>query len=135
MTTPPGSSGVVAALTAELGGRCRVITDGDLLASYRQDMATVVPGGLPAAVVLPRTVADVSAALALATRFEVPVVPRGAGASLAGGAPRGGGHGAATAPAGRGARAAQRPGGGPRGGAQAWSIEKGAMRWTSWPSS
>ncbi|MBM7517351.1 FAD-binding oxidoreductase [Nocardioides nitrophenolicus] len=80
------TSGFVSALVAELGPRCRVITDGDLLASYRQDMATVVPGGLPAAVVLPRTVADVSAALSLATRFEVPVVPRGAGTSLAGGA-------------------------------------------------
>lgn len=82
MSTSP----FVAALTDELGGRCRVITDGDLLASYRQDMATVVPGGMPCAAVLPQTVADVSAALALASRFGVPVVPRGAGTSLAGGA-------------------------------------------------
>jgi glycolate oxidase len=76
----------VAALTEELGGRCRVIADGDLLASYRQDMATVVAGGLPAAVVQPRTTADVAAALRLASSYGVAVVPRGAGTSLAGGA-------------------------------------------------
>ena len=82
MTSP----GFVAALVAELGERCRVVTDGDLLASYRQDMATVVPGGLPCAVVLPRTTQDVSAALRLASSYGVAVVPRGAGTSLAGGA-------------------------------------------------
>ncbi|WP_377325691.1 FAD-binding oxidoreductase [Pimelobacter simplex] len=82
MSTSP----FVAALADELGGRCRVVTDGDLLTSYRQDMATVVPGGMPAAAVLPRTTADVATALRLASSYGVPVVPRGAGTSLAGGA-------------------------------------------------
>jgi len=89
MNTPPSSvvsSVFVSALVDELGGRCRVVTDGDLLASYRQDQATIVAGGLPCAVVLPRTTADVAAALRLATAHRVPVVPRGAGTSLAGGA-------------------------------------------------
>ncbi|KAB2813592.1 FAD-binding protein [Pimelobacter simplex] len=49
-------------------------------------MATVVPGGMPAAAVLPRTTADVATALRLASSYGVPVVPRGAGTSLAGGA-------------------------------------------------
>ncbi|MBM0123936.1 FAD-binding oxidoreductase [Pimelobacter simplex] len=86
MTSPTLDSAFVAALVGELGARCRVITDGDLLASYRQDMASVVPGGLPCAVVLPRTTQDVSAALRLASSYGVAVVPRGAGTSLAGGA-------------------------------------------------
>lgn len=40
----------------------------------------------PLAVILPRTTAEVSAALAFLNRERVPVVPRGAGTSLAGGA-------------------------------------------------
>lgn len=49
----------------------------DALTSYRR---------LPLAVVLPRTTEEVSAVLAYCTNERVPVVPRGAGTSLAGGA-------------------------------------------------
>src|SRR5215467_8918302 len=38
----------------------------------------------PIGVVLPRTAADVQAVLALANRYNVPVLPRGGGTSLAG---------------------------------------------------
>jgi glycolate oxidase len=63
-----------------------LITDPDLLAGYRQDEARLVPGGLPLAVALVRSTADVSKVLSWASVHGVPVVPRGAGTGLAGGA-------------------------------------------------
>jgi glycolate oxidase len=57
--------------------------DGDALTAYRQT---------PLVCVLPRTREQVSAILALAAETNVPIVPRGAGTSLSGGAlPRGDG--------------------------------------------
>ncbi|HTQ14838.1 MAG TPA: FAD-linked oxidase C-terminal domain-containing protein [Rhizomicrobium sp.] len=55
--------------------------DGDALTAYRQ---------VPLVCVLPKTKEEVAAVLAFAAETEVPVVPRGAGTSLSGGAlPRG----------------------------------------------
>jgi glycolate oxidase len=76
----------VAQLGAALGAGSRLLTDPDLLAGFRQDQTTVVPGGLPRAVVVAGCTDDVARALAWAHRHRVPVVPRGAGTSLAGGA-------------------------------------------------
>ncbi|WGL52021.1 FAD-linked oxidase C-terminal domain-containing protein [Nocardioides sp. BP30] len=50
------------------------------------DRSGAVPAGLPLAVVRARDVDDVRATLRLASRHRVPVVPRGAGTGLAGGA-------------------------------------------------
>ncbi|NJK80011.1 MAG: FAD-binding oxidoreductase [Chloroflexaceae bacterium] len=63
---------------------------GDLLC-YSQDASIAHADGLPQAVVLPATTAEVSAVLRLAHAAGVPVVTRGAGSGLAGGAvpPRG----------------------------------------------
>src|SRR4051794_6462596 len=44
----------------------------------------LAPAGTPAAVVLPRSTADVVAVMQVASRYGVPVVPRGAGSGLAG---------------------------------------------------
>src|SRR4051794_29361705 len=44
----------------------------------------LAPAGTPAAVVLPRTTAEVVAVMKIASRHGVPVVPRGAGSGLAG---------------------------------------------------
>jgi len=76
----------LAELAAALGEGSTLVTDPDLLDGYRQDQTTVVPGARPAAVLRAGSVADVSAALAWAHARRVPVVPRGAGTSLAGGA-------------------------------------------------
>jgi glycolate oxidase len=64
----------------------RLITDPDQMESYRHDQTPVVTPGRPLAVLLASCTAHVAAALAWAQRHRVPVVPRGGGTSLAGGA-------------------------------------------------
>jgi glycolate oxidase len=64
----------------------RVITDPDLMESYRRDQTPVVTPGQPRCVLVASRTAHVVAALAWAQRHQVPVVPRGGGTSLAGGA-------------------------------------------------
>jgi glycolate oxidase len=61
-----------------------VLTDPDVLASYRRDECDLTDGGLPAAVVRPGRTADVSAVLRLASAHRVPVVPQGARTGLSG---------------------------------------------------
>jgi glycolate dehydrogenase FAD-linked subunit len=61
-----------------------VLTDPDVLAGYRRDECDLTDGGLPAAVVRPRSTADVSATLRLAAEHRVPVVPQGARTGLSG---------------------------------------------------
>ncbi len=63
-----------------------LVTDPDLLAAYCQDEARLVPGGLPLAAAVVRSTADVSEVMSWASTYGVPVVPRGAGTGLAGGA-------------------------------------------------
>src|SRR5215469_6886733 len=64
----------------------RVITDPDVMDSYRFDQTTVLTPGRPRCVVAARGTDDVAAALSWAQRYRVPVVPRGGGSGLAGGA-------------------------------------------------
>lgn len=63
-----------------------VLVDPDVLESYRRDRADLVESGMPAAVVRAGSVKDVSTTLAWANQRSVPVVPRGAGTGLSGGA-------------------------------------------------
>jgi glycolate oxidase len=62
-----------------------VITDRDLVASYRQDWARDPNAGWPRAVVRATCTEDVQAVLRWASANNVPVVPRGAGSGLSGG--------------------------------------------------
>ncbi|MDQ0577078.1 FAD-binding oxidoreductase [Agromyces albus] len=71
-------------LIARLGGR--VLTDPADLASYSTDASRARPEGLPAAVVVARSSADVAAAVEWANRNDVKVSVRGSGTGLAGGA-------------------------------------------------
>ncbi|MFL6137812.1 MAG: FAD-binding oxidoreductase [Frankiaceae bacterium] len=64
----------------------RVVTDPDVVAGYRRDEAHLVAPGRPLAVVLARDTADVAATMRWASAHRVPVVPRGAGTGLSGGA-------------------------------------------------
>jgi glycolate oxidase len=64
----------------------RLLTGADAVEGYRRDEAHLVNPGMPLAVLLATDTAEVSAALAWANRHGVPVVPRGAGTGLAGGA-------------------------------------------------
>src|ERR1700722_15956452 len=64
----------------------QVITDPDLMESYRRDQTPVVTAGQPRCVLVASQTDHVVAALDWAQRHRVPVVPRGGGTSLAGGA-------------------------------------------------
>lgn len=63
-----------------------VILDTNTIQAYRRDHANLVEPGQPLAVVLPRRTEEVVEVLQWATAHRVPVVPRGAGTGLAGGA-------------------------------------------------
>jgi glycolate oxidase len=63
-----------------------VVTDPELLESYRRDQAGTVPAGTPGAVVHATSTDDVVTTMRWACGHGVPVVPRGAGSGLAGGA-------------------------------------------------
>ena len=76
---------LVAALVAVLPD-ATVVTDPDVMEGYRRDRAATVAAGRPCAVVRASSTADVQATLRVADRFAVPVVTRGAGSGLSGGA-------------------------------------------------
>nr|WP_226486930.1 FAD-linked oxidase C-terminal domain-containing protein [Streptomyces parvulus] len=82
---PPARSTLVERLLAGLPAEA-VLTDPDVTASYANDMASFCPSGVPAVVVLPRTVEDVQHVMRTATELRVPVVPQGARTGLSGAA-------------------------------------------------
>ncbi|MGW4368699.1 FAD-binding oxidoreductase [Nocardia takedensis] len=63
-----------------------VLTDPDVRAGYRHDWARDPDAGTPLAVIRPTSTAEVAATLRWANENRVPVVPRGAGSGLSGGA-------------------------------------------------
>jgi len=75
----------LADLAAELPDGV-VVTDPDILASYRQDRAADPSAGTPLAVVRPSRTEEVQTVLRWATKHRIAVVPRGAGTGLSGGA-------------------------------------------------
>lgn len=82
-------AGALRAVLEELAATApgmRVLTDPADRESHRLDETDYLVAGLPGAVVLPSTTAEVSAILAAASRNRLPVVPRGAGTGLSGGA-------------------------------------------------
>ena len=81
---------VVARLERELPGR--VVTDPALLEPLRTDRSGTVAAGTPIAAVYAESVADVQAACRLASETGTPIVTRGAGSGLAGGAIAGAGE-------------------------------------------
>jgi len=68
-----------------------LLTDRAAIEAHRLDRSGFTPAGAPVAVVLAETVDDVRSVLADASRSGTPVVPRGAGTGLAGGAAAGAG--------------------------------------------
>jgi glycolate oxidase len=63
-----------------------VITDPDIVESYRRDQTAVAAPGRPLCVVAARATDEVAETMRWASKHRVPVVPRGGGTSLAGGA-------------------------------------------------
>lgn len=78
------STEVVSALVDALPEGA-VVVDPDITETYRHDRARTIDPGRPVAVVRAACTAEVSTTLAIASRFGVPVVPRGAGTGLSGG--------------------------------------------------
>jgi glycolate oxidase len=64
----------------------RLLTDVDVVEAYRRDEARLVEPGRPLGVVLAHDVGDVQTTLQWATTHRIPVVARGAGTGLSGGA-------------------------------------------------
>ncbi len=64
----------------------RLLTDAADTEAYRWDETEYMHPGVPLGVAFPMTTADVSTIMRLATQHLVPVVPRGAGSGLSGGA-------------------------------------------------
>ncbi|HSE71543.1 MAG TPA: FAD-linked oxidase C-terminal domain-containing protein [Nocardioidaceae bacterium] len=62
------------------------VTDADLLAGHRHDMASFCPAGTPAVLVRPASTEEVSGVLRVASELGVPVVTQGARTGLAGAA-------------------------------------------------
>jgi len=63
-----------------------LITDPDITASYSKDQAPFAPSAPAAAVLLARSTNEISKALAFCSERKIPVVTRGAGSGLSGGA-------------------------------------------------
>jgi glycolate oxidase len=86
-STPPSPAG--AAFLAELRTALpdlRLLTDAAETESYRWDETEYMHPGLPLGVAFPASTADVAAIVTLAAAHRVPLVPRGAGTGLSGGA-------------------------------------------------
>lgn len=81
----PKASTLVAELTAKVEG-ARVLTGGEALKSYSRDQGPVAEPAEPAVVVLAESVEEVQHVVRCAQRWGVPVVARGTGTSLSGGA-------------------------------------------------
>ena len=69
-----------------LGENISLITDPDITASYSHDQAPFATSAPPFAVLLARSAKEISIALKYANEHHIPVVSRGAGSGLAGGA-------------------------------------------------
>jgi glycolate oxidase len=74
----------IADLEKHLG--ISLITDPDITASYSKDQAPFASSAPAAAVLLARSTEEISKALAFCTERKIPVVTRGAGSGLSGGA-------------------------------------------------
>jgi glycolate oxidase len=81
-----GAGAPVAAALQRLLPDTALVTDGDVLAGLSHDEAEWADVGRAAAAVRARSVADVQAVVRACAELRVPVVPRGAGTGLSGGA-------------------------------------------------
>ncbi len=83
----PVVTGVIALLD-DLAGVGDIVVDPDILETYRRDQGApgLLPAGIPAVVARPRTTAEVQLVVRAAAAHGVPVVARGAGSGLSGGA-------------------------------------------------
>lgn len=86
MTTTAVPSAVLAEALAREIASDRIVVDPDVIAAVSADDAEWAPVGRAAVALRPRTEAEVSHAVTVCAELGVPVVPRGAGTGLSGGA-------------------------------------------------
>ncbi len=77
---------ISAALRNALGPDATLITDPTILPSYSRDQSQIAKNGTPIAVLLAKNESEISAAVKFAYEHNIPVVARGAGSGLSGGA-------------------------------------------------
>jgi glycolate oxidase len=82
---PSAAAALVEAIGRRLPGM-RLLTDPLDREAYRRDETSFIAAGLPAAVAFPTTTGEVVELVRLAAAHGVPIVPRGAGTGLSGGA-------------------------------------------------
>ena len=80
---PISTAALINAIRNELP-HLKLLTDELDREAYRLDETAYLTAGLPGAVALPTTTAEVAALMRLATSHGVAVVPRGAGTGLSG---------------------------------------------------
>jgi glycolate oxidase len=85
MTDASGSGGFVARIKSEVPDM-RVLTDATDVESYRFDETAYLKAGHPLAVCFPRSTSDVQAIVRICGETGAPIVARGAGTGLSGGA-------------------------------------------------
>jgi glycolate oxidase len=85
VVSPAAGTALLEAIRATLPD-LRLLTDATDREAYRNDETAYLQAGLPLAVALPETTAEVSTLVRLAAEHRVPIVPRGAGSGLSGGA-------------------------------------------------
>jgi glycolate oxidase len=85
MTMRGDGPALLRAIGATLPG-LRLLTDRLDRESHRRDETAYLQAGLPLAVALPETTEEVAALVRLCGEHDVPIVPRGAGTGLSGGA-------------------------------------------------
>lgn len=73
-------------LASVLGSGGIITEDSDVLENYSWDQAGRIWGHMPDAVVRPENTEQVSSVMKIASRYRIPVTPRGAGSGLNGGA-------------------------------------------------
>jgi glycolate oxidase len=85
-TSEPTTAGpLIDAIRARLP-RLRLLTEAIDRETYRSDETAYLHAGLPGAVALPTTTAEVAELVRICAELRVPIVPRGAGSGLSGGA-------------------------------------------------
>ena len=88
-TTPSDTTRSATAFLGELRAALptmRLVTDASEVEPYRRDQTAYLRPGEPIGVAFPTSTQEVSTVVGLAARHRVPIVPRGAGSGLSGGA-------------------------------------------------
>ena len=78
--------GVIEDFSQALGANATIITDSSVLPSYARDQSQIAKSGNPLAVLIAKNESEVSRAMKFAFEREIPIVARGAGSGLSGGA-------------------------------------------------